>query len=67
MPRDEKPPAFGNSISDILEENITVNMMNTTGDSLFTNEEISLVKYGVRVALECVTVGSQHLRNDLFR
>jgi hypothetical protein len=67
MPRDEKPPSFGNSISDILEENITVNMMNTTMESLFTDDEIALVKYGVRAALECVTVGSPHLRNDLFR
>ncbi|CBY30834.1 unnamed protein product [Oikopleura dioica] len=65
QPRSEQPP-FGTSIADLLEENISVNSQGPP-DCHFTDDDIKSVRYGVRVALECLTLGSPHMRRDLFR
>jgi hypothetical protein len=65
-PTDELP-SFGNSIRDVLEENIAANRMNTAREPLYTADEIALVRHGIRAATECVTQGSPFLRRDLFR
>ena len=63
--RSEQPP-FGTSIADLLEENISVNRQGPLCRH-FTDDEVSSVRYGVRAALDCLTLGSPHLRRDLFR
>ncbi|CBY33545.1 unnamed protein product [Oikopleura dioica] len=64
--RSEQPP-FGTGVSDLLEENISVNRQTAPAAQRYTESDIACVRYGVRAALECLTLGSPFHRRDLFR